>query len=684
MFLDLNTILQFLLRALIYVFASGVLYFVFEKSPLKKINRIYSQIIIGIIFGLLTIFENEIGVSIEDAIGNVRDAGPLCAGLLFGGPAGIISGVIGGVWRWFSVLWNASGEYTRVACTISTIFAGVYSAILRKWIFDNKKPSHILAFFTGVVMEVIHLTMVFVTHLTEPEKAFNIVQILTLPMLIGNGLAIMLSTVLVSILSREFHRKKFYPAITHLFQIPMLIAVILAFLFSTLFVFQLQSYSARESTKTLIKLNIEDVKKQIDKQEDKSRLTENLRIGETGHIIIADKNYNIISDIAGSGITSEDVQMVLKDENKRDEIIEKKFGDTKYIYLVSEIDDCYVIAVMTADEVYKTRDATAIVNSYMEILVFAALFIVIYVIIKRVVVDNLHKINRSLSEIIGGDLSTQVDVHSSEEFASLSDDINSTVATLKKYIDEAASRIDAELAFAKSIQQSSLPSVFPAFPNHDEFEIYASMQAAKQVGGDFYDFYFTDSTHLAFLIADVSDKGIPAAMFMMRAKTIIKSLAESGLSVDEIFTRANEKLCEENEAEMFVTAWMAIINTETGEMHFANAGHNPPLICRNNREYEYLKSQAGFVLGGLPGLKYKSVELNLNNGDKLFLYTDGVTEAANTDGELFGETRLNEKLNEIRALSSEDTAKAVADSLEDFTAGAEQSDDITMLTFNYK
>ena len=160
------------------------------------------------------------------------------------------------------------------------------------------------------------------------------------------------------------------------------------------------------------------------------------------------------------------------------------------------------------------------------------------------------------------------------------------------------------------------------------------MIAAKEVGGDFYDFYKLNDTTVAFLAADVSGKGIPAAMFMMTAKTIIKDLAESGMAVNEIFTKANEKLCENNESGMFVTAWMGILDLTTGNVQFANAGHNPPLLKRANGDFEYLKTRAGFVLAGMEDIRYRAGEITLNQGDRLFLYTDGVPEATNVNNNL--------------------------------------------------
>lgn len=310
--------------------------------------------------------------------------------------------------------------------------------------------------------------------------------------------------------------------------------------------------------------------------------------------------------------------------------------------------------------------------------------ILIYFLIKKLVVNNIRKVNDSLAEITGGNLDVTVDVRTNEEFASLSDDINSTVVTLKKYIAEAAARIDKELEFAKSIQHSLLPSVFPPYPNREDFDIFARMDTAKEVGGDFYDFYLTGHNELVFLIADVSGKGIPAAMFMMRAKTLIKSYAETGMSVEEVFTKANEKLCESNDAEMFVTAWIGKIDLVTGLVSFANAGHNPPLVKHSDGGYEYLKSRAGFVLAGMDTIRYRKNELQLSPGDTLFLYTDGVTEATDLHNGLYGDDRLQAILNISPDSTPEDLCATVKADVDRFAGDAPQFDDITMLCLKYK
>ena len=244
-------------------------------------------------------------------------------------------------------------------------------------------------------------------------------------------------------------------------------------------------------------------------------------------------------------------------------------------------------------------------------------------------------------------------------------------------------RMAVELSLAATIQANMLPSKFPPYPNRRDFDIYASMDAAKEVGGDFYDFYLLDNDRFAFLVADVSGKGIPASLFMMRAKMTIKALAESGADVQVILSEANKRLCEENEAGMFVTTWLGVVDMKTGMLSYANAGHNPPLLRRKQGSFEYIKTRPNFILAGIEGAPYQKNELQLLPGDELFLYTDGVTEATNNCQELFGDARLLEALNVNLDESVEERCKTVKRAINRFAGDAEQFDDITMLSVRF-
>lgn len=414
-------------------------------------------------------------------------------------------------------------------------------------------------------------------------------------------------------------------------------------------------------------------------------VTRNRHVGEGGSIIIADENWNIVSDRNGNEGKNLDVTGIWIDTEKTPEnefFVADVYGESCYcMHKVAE--GYHVVAVMPKSEAALSRNVSVGVTTVMQIIIFASLFALIFILVKRLVVDNIYKVNDSLSAITEGNLDTVVDVRSHVEFDELSDDINSTVNTLKKYISEAEARIDAELAFAKAIQHSALPSVFPPYPNRKEFDISATMHTAKEVGGDFYDFYFVDDDTLAFLVADVSGKGIPAAMFMMTSKTLLKSYAETGMSVEEVFTDANEKLCEGNEAGMFVTAWMGLLNTKTGLVTFANAGHNPPIVKHSDGSFSYLKTRPGFVLAGMEGIRYRKNEYQLKKGDVIFLYTDGVTEAMNSANELYGEDRLIKVLERNADSDTQRICDAVKADVDSFAGDAPQFDDITMLCLKY-
>ena len=244
-------------------------------------------------------------------------------------------------------------------------------------------------------------------------------------------------------------------------------------------------------------------------------------------------------------------------------------------------------------------------------------------------------------------------------------------------------RISTELNLASSIQADMLPNIFPPFPDRQDFDIYASMTPAKEVGGDFYDFYMTDEDHLAMVIADVSGKGIPAALFMVIAKTLIKDQTLLGLTPSMVFTMVNNMLCEGNKAGLFVTAWMGILDISTGEFAYANAGHNPPVLVKNGKTF-YLHSKPGFVLAGMEGVQYEEFYMNLEQGDKIFLYTDGVTESCNEKKELYGEERLLHCIREIPDdASCAEVVHRVRADVDAFVGKAEQSDDLTMLAFDY-
>lgn len=790
------------------VLAVGI-YLLEKYTPMQKWRNGVKQAVIGVLFGGASAFASSFGVEWLGAVVNVRDAAPLSAGLIFGGPAGIIAGSIGGVYRFLSVYWGA-GTYTQIACSIATVLAGFMAAGVRKWMFDGKKPNWVYGVFIAVACEVIHMILIFVTNMGNSYEAFEFVKGATLPMMIGNACAVGISLFVISLFNMERTGKK-TEGIANTFQRWLLICIAFAFIATSTFTYILQNGIVKVETQEVFTSAINDVENDVRGKSDAQLLaivqevkkeyeentgislnllaqnhqvkeinvvdedgiirnsteldvidtynmnrhpqskefvdklkvqesfvqdysprgkdesvwrkyaairlagggfiqvgydaeqfhtmlnefvvdvTKNRHVGSGGFVAVCDDALKIVIDNEYKGKPLSEIGIIPPAEMERRKTATKLYtadikdgvneGSEKFIYVFKFVEGYCIIAAMPEVEATFMRDASVYTSVFMLIIVFATLFVFIYVLVKRVIINNLKKVNASLGRITGGDLSVTVDVRANEEFASLSDDINSTVATLKRYIAEAAARIDKELEYAKQIQLSALPT---NFPEGEEYRIFAQMIAAKEVGGDFYDFYKLNENTVAFLVADVSGKGIPAAMFMMTAKTIIKDLAESGLPVNEIFTRANQKLCENNESGMFVTAWMGVLDVPSGRLTFANAGHNPPLLKRADGAFEYLKTRGGFVLAGMEGVRYRVNEITLNAGDRLFLYTDGVPEATNGNNELYGEGRLLSFMNCHMDLEAETLLENIKANIDQFVDTAPQFDDITMLSFDYK
>lgn len=785
------------------------IYWIDRRGLVKEWSYTTKQIAIGILFGASSAFASSFGVEWLGAIVNVRDAAPLSAGLIFGAPAGIIAGFIGGIYRWFSIYWGA-GTYTRVACSIATILAGFMAAAIRKWMFEGKKPNWIYGACIAVACEVVHMILIFVTNMSDASYAFEFVKGATLPMIIGNACAVGISLLIISLFNLEKGVRK-TEGIASTFQRWLLICIAVAFFATSVFTYILQNEIVRVETQKVFTSAINDVENDVKgksnaqllaiakdvkavyerdetvslvllaesynvkeinvvdgegiirnsteadvidvydmnskaqskefvdrlKEEDffvqeygprgKDEstwrkyaaikldgggfiqvgydadqfhqmlnefvvdVTKNRHVGTGGFVAVCDEAFRVVIDneysgkhISVIGINPPD-EMLNKTTSTRlytDDVIDGVTdGSEKYTYVFKFIEGYCIIAAMPEAEVTLMRDSSVYITVFMQIIIFATLFVFIYVLIKRVIINNLQKVNETLGRITSGDLDVTVDVRANREFASLSDDINSTVDTLKRYIAEAAARIDKELEYAKQIQHSALPA---DFPSGEEYDVFAQMIAAKEVGGDFYDFYRLNERTVAFLVADVSGKGIPAAMFMMRAKTIIKDLAESGIPVNEIFIKANEKLCENNESSMFVTAWMGILDVATGKLQFANAGHNLPLIKRAGGDFQLLKTRPGFVLAGMEGVLYRAEQITLGAGDRLFLYTDGVPEATNSDNNLYGEGRMLAFMNRNRRLAAAELLPALKTDIDQFIDGAAQFDDITMLIFDFK
>ena len=356
--------------------------------------------------------------------------------------------------------------------------------------------------------------------------------------------------------------------------------------------------------------------------------------------------------------------------------------------------DSYGQITNEARATYKEKREKSGVSTWilMTLLLLAALAAA--AVLGKRIVKPLNRITNRIAELKQGDLEFKMeDAYRTgdevqvlaESFADLSHKTLEYVEQVKQATAE-KERIGTEMRMANRIQESMLPHVFPPFPDRKEFDIYATMDPAREVGGDFYDFFMIDRDHLCVVMADVSGKGVPAALFMMISKTILQSCAMLGQSAGAILAKTNEALCSNNQVEMFVTVWLGILEISTGRFTCANAGHEYPAIFseRETEQFTLLRDKHGFVIGGMAGVRYKEYEFTMHPGDKLFVYTDGVPEATNADGKMFGTDRMIKVLNEDPEATPRKVLETVRKSVDVFVGDAEPFDDLTMLCLEYR
>ena len=374
---------------------------------------------------------------------------------------------------------------------------------------------------------------------------------------------------------------------------------------------------------------------------------------------------------------------------------ETKFGYNSTAVLQITDSNGTPVACLAADMPIPFINET--LNHYLLMTVLVTVLIVIIfmgmflLIIQHTVTHPIHELKKGAEILSGGDLNHRLNISTGDEIEGLSKAFNIMAIDLDEYMTNLTrvtaekERIGAELDVATHIQASMLPNIFPAFPERQEFDIYAAMDPAKEVGGDFYDFFMVDDRHIAIVVADVSGKGVPAALFMVIGKTLIKDHTQLNRSLSDVFTEVNNLLCESNSEGLFITAFEGVLNLETGEFNYVNAGHEMPFIYRREKgQYEAYKMKPGFVLAGMEDMKFRGGSITLNVGDKIFQYTDGVTEATDKDNGLYGMERLERILNTCQTDSPKETLDKVRRDIDTFVGDAPQFDDLTMLCLEYK
>ena len=393
------------------------------------------------------------------------------------------------------------------------------------------------------------------------------------------------------------------------------------------------------------------------------------------------------------------VQKILLGTNKTTEyeIVDNYNGKSIYIgyvpITVNGTVKCAVCIFYDWSEFQKSMSENLTVMTLIGLAVMLIVFAALLHYLYNIALKPVTQIQSNVREYRENKDSKQITenmkhIRSKNEFGVLADDISELAEEMERFTAEnirlagEQERVAAELEFATRIQSGSLPSEFPAFPERSEFDLYASMTPAKEVGGDFYDLFLIDDDHLALVIADVSGKGVPASLFMMSSMILIHDRALMGGKPSEVLEFVNERICSKNPSEMFVTVWLGILEISTGRLSCANAGHEYPVLGTNGG-FKLYKDKHGFVLGGADGMKYKTYDIQLCKGDIVFVYTDGAAEATNASDELFGTDRLTEALNALPDGSPEELIAAVGKAVNGFVGDAPQFDDLTMLCLKY-
>ncbi|MBR1672392.1 MAG: hypothetical protein IJ702_05650, partial [Fretibacterium sp.] len=478
------------------------------------------KVAVGVVYGLCSVLSTHFGVDYVHMMLNVRDMGPLAAGLFFDPFAGILAGLIGGIERYIAGTYWGVGSYTRIACSVSTCLAGFLAAFLAITIFERKKPSTTYAFFMGAVMEVFHMYVVLITHRNDMNMAFFVVYTCSGPMIVFTGIGLAASSVMIKLCAGEWKNpfKRVKDDEVHVlerFQFWLFIVTLTSLMINFTFSFAMQTqiaeqdarntlenasknirraynsiYYAQGEFKALAKIGVISRGTHSVAQTSLNNALSSFSVGSEGAFDLFDSSgFVVAGKHRGTTLAQEDLAS-LQSQPVQTFFNARLFGETSLCRLERLVGNVTLLTLLPASEIYAQRSLRAYERTFEDILLFTVLYVLIDLLVQRVVVNNLSLINESLKRITNGNLNEVVAVRSSFEFASLSSGINQTVNSLKGYIEAAEKRMEQELEFARAIQEAALPRNF-TFPRGD-FDLYAMMEPAKEVGGDFYDFFFVN------------------------------------------------------------------------------------------------------------------------------------------------------------------------------------------------
>lgn len=434
---------------------------------------------------------------------------------------------------------------------------------------------------------------------------------------------------------------------------------------------------------------LSDRTKQVRSLANLARFIGSFRLGKNGRLFVFQNGALLRDDESAPRSPNRDVpsdSIFAADPAKfpTDSIFSVDVDGASCFALARASGDCLFVGALPKSEIFAQRRSTAILIFIANALLFLGLFSVVSLLTRRLVVDGVLAVNRSLAKIVDGDLDERIDVATTREFLELSNGVNATVDALKGAVDEVKRRVEKELELARRIQSAALPSVFPPFPERREFDVYAENRPMTSVGGDMFDYFFVDENRLFFYVADVSGHGVPAALFMMKTMALVKNLALSGLPLAAVVSRTNRLLAENNDAS-FVTGFFCLVDLATGRLEYVDAGHNPPFLREPNGNFREISPEICLLLGIVDDAEFVGATLDLASGSALVLFTDGVTEAESASTtERFGVRRALDALDaEAPNAPADRVVRNLFDAIRTFADGAERSDDVTVLYFRF-
>ena len=575
-------------------------------------------------------------------------------------------------WAGYKVVRSIADDHTLSARLINGGIAAIFGSVAN-------------TFFVVLALSLIYPDVIGLTQDFTARSVIvsNLIAVNVLFEIIASVLATVLAILLETMIhggTDRFHDVSPAP-IRKTFQKWFVLLMTATFFVVLVFMYRLLSEQDRQNAQNALREKSRDIVSQVALSKDGVH-SRDLQFGKSGYVLLLENGVVKRSGIERfEGMNAAQLGLDPEALTLRKMIFTSIDGNPGACMMYKS-DHTFILSFLPETEIYAESNRNGLLLLAGLLLIFFAIYMSVSKLVQKNVVRKIVDVNDSLSEIRSGNLEEKVKVTGNMEFAELSLGINTTVDALKATMDEITQRNQRELEFARDVQRSVLPTYEQVEATDIPFEIYGDMMAAKEVGGDFYDYFLIGEDRLGFVIADVSGKGIPAALLMMTAKTLVKNIALGSKNPAEALDYANKQLCINNEKSMFVTLWLGILDFRKGILEFANAAHNPPVLKKAGQPSVYMDHKTyrrSLMLGAMEDTVYRNNRISLEPGDLLVLYTDGVTEATNRQEKLYGEERLQRCVEENSGLSPEKLIRAIHEDIDRFVDGAEQFDDITMV-----